>query len=740
MTRNLLGAATSIALALLAMAMTPAAAQSVPSEPPAIAPEALRYQRYFALAAAEFDVPVEILEAVAYVESRWQHRGAEPAHDPSPRLPESIGIMGLRDAAFFGATLDEAARLLGTTPATLARDAYQNVRGAAALLRKYGPGRARATTLAQWEPAIARLSGIPDAAVAQMHTHEVFAAIRDGRVARDYRVTRRAVDLERLFGAVRSRELAQPFQRVPRAGAATADIAIAAAGADQPGALWSPAATCNFRKGRTSAATHVVIHTIQGSYAGAIAWFKNCAASASSHYVVRSSDGQVTQMVAEADTAFHARAANAYAIGIEHEGFVDAPARWYTEAMIEASAALARGILGRLGRAPRVFDGLAGWNAVLARDAFNVVGHVNLANQSHTDPGAGWDWPRYRWLVDGAPIAARAVDLFDAGARVIAAARGAADDDFQIAFAAGASAFGAFGSLGGPIGSRPITGMNADGRVEVFMRAVDGALVHKWEKTPGGVWSNWHALGGALASEPAVARHADGRLAVFVRGTDDAVYTNAQLVPNGSWGGWRSLGGTSASVPVVATNADGRLAVFVRTPSGTLAHVAETAPGGAWAAWESLGGAITDAPTLARNQDGRLEVFARGADGLLKQIWQRTPGGLWSAWWNHGGEITSATTVVAHVDGRLEVFARAGDGALYASLQNAPNGTWAAWFKVAGFIASAPAAIVRADGRLDVLVLGVDGYAYSTSRATPGAAFSPWTRLGGPFDAAPAAF
>jgi hypothetical protein len=61
----------------------------------------------------------------------------------------------------------------------------------------------------------------------------------------------------------------------------------------------------------------------------------------SSHYVVRSSDGQITQMVAEKDTAWHARSANPYSIGIEHEGYVDQPS-WFTDAMYRSSAALTR--------------------------------------------------------------------------------------------------------------------------------------------------------------------------------------------------------------------------------------------------------------------------------------------------------------------------------------------------------------------------------------------------------------
>ncbi|CAM5259886.1 hypothetical protein SBADM41S_08153 [Streptomyces badius] len=40
----------------------------------------------------------------------------------------------------------------------------------------------------------------------------------------------------------------------------------------------------------------------------------------SAHYVIRSSDGEVTQTVRDKATAWHARSANASSVGIEHEG------------------------------------------------------------------------------------------------------------------------------------------------------------------------------------------------------------------------------------------------------------------------------------------------------------------------------------------------------------------------------------------------------------------------------------
>jgi len=170
------------------------------------------------------------------------------------------------------------------------------------------------------------------------------------------------------------------------------------ASSDYPPAIWNSAASCNYSS-RTAAISHVAIHTTQGSYASAISWFQNCAASVSAHYVIRSSDGQVTQMVTEANKAWHIGNSNGYTVGIEHEGYVNNPGVWYTSAMYNASSALTRDILASRGLAQKVYTGASGWNAVPADSLYNVKGHVNYAGQSHTDPGSGWDWPRYKTLV-----------------------------------------------------------------------------------------------------------------------------------------------------------------------------------------------------------------------------------------------------------------------------------------------------------------------------------------------------
>jgi N-acetyl-anhydromuramyl-L-alanine amidase AmpD len=97
----------------------------------------------------------------------------------------------------------------------------------------------------------------------------------------------------------------------------------------------------------------------------------------STHYVMRSVDGEVTQMVLDKDRAYHVGSSNRYALGIEHEGFVDDPGKWYTWATYSSSALLTR------------------WLTIkhdIPVDRDHIVGHVELPNQTHTDPGGGWNW------------------------------------------------------------------------------------------------------------------------------------------------------------------------------------------------------------------------------------------------------------------------------------------------------------------------------------------------------------
>ncbi|MGL5890626.1 MAG: N-acetylmuramoyl-L-alanine amidase [Bacteroidia bacterium] len=174
---------------------------------------------------------------------------------------------------------------------------------------------------------------------------------------------------------------------------------------DYSPALWNQAASCNFSSRNSVAVSAVTIHTVQGSYAGCISWFQNCAAGVSAHYVVRSSDGQVTQMVYESQKAWHVGTENPYTVGIEHEGYVTNPA-WYTTAMYQSSADLTRDIC----QDNAIDEMRTGWWPWLATTYYNqssipgnctrVKGHQHYPNQTHSDPGVNWDWNRFYQLIN----------------------------------------------------------------------------------------------------------------------------------------------------------------------------------------------------------------------------------------------------------------------------------------------------------------------------------------------------
>jgi hypothetical protein len=86
-----------------------------------------KYHALFEKAGKEFNVPAEVLMGMAFVQTRWVQGKTQPAG-----MAESFGIMALAD----GTSLQEAAKVTGIQTDELKRDAYQNIRGAAALLRK----------------------------------------------------------------------------------------------------------------------------------------------------------------------------------------------------------------------------------------------------------------------------------------------------------------------------------------------------------------------------------------------------------------------------------------------------------------------------------------------------------------------------------------------------------------------------------------------------------------------------
>ncbi|WP_327672739.1 MULTISPECIES: N-acetylmuramoyl-L-alanine amidase [unclassified Streptomyces] len=161
---------------------------------------------------------------------------------------------------------------------------------------------------------------------------------------------------------------------------------------DQPSADWIAASDANYRSAdrpNDQPIDRIVVHVTQSRFDGATTAFRDAGHGAAAHYVVRAADGHLAQTVREADVAYHAGnwAWNARSVGIEHEGFVDDPDRWFTDAAYRASARLAADISTR-------YD--------IPVDREHIVGHNEVPGATHTDPGPYWDWDRYIRLVRAA--------------------------------------------------------------------------------------------------------------------------------------------------------------------------------------------------------------------------------------------------------------------------------------------------------------------------------------------------
>ena len=159
--------------------------------------------------------------------------------------------------------------------------------------------------------------------------------------------------------------------------------ALAAPPPYYPPIEYVPAARANYDVGRTMAITQIVIHETAGTWFSAINWFQNPRSRVSAHYLVKAWGGGILQFVAESDTAYHARVANPYSIGIEHE-FDPRHGVYHTDSQYRSSALLVCAIARRYG---------------IPTDRNHIIGHNEVPGTDHSDPGPTWNWTYYMSLV-----------------------------------------------------------------------------------------------------------------------------------------------------------------------------------------------------------------------------------------------------------------------------------------------------------------------------------------------------
>jgi N-acetyl-anhydromuramyl-L-alanine amidase AmpD len=364
--------------------------------------------RAFEAAAKEFHVPKSVLMATSYNLTRWEtHAGqmsADGGYGPMDLRTSQPIEDGRGDPArpvntnattqHGDDTLNRAAQLLGISTKDLQSDATQNIRGGAAVLadkaKQLNNGKLPTNT-ADWYRAVAAFSG-SDANNAASFANDVFSTAKNG--ATDTTTDGQTLSVPSDSSA--SAQQAQPLNRDGVECPSGLDCRFVSAGYSANSADKTDYGNYdNANRPHDMQIKYIVIHDTEGSYDSAIAHFQDTTSKVSAHYVIRSSDGAVTQMVPTKDVAWHAGDwyVNMHSIGIEHEGFASTGSTWYTEAMYKSSAQLVRYLAKKYS---------------IPLDRQHILGHDNIPGTTdaslvtnHDDPGPYWDWNHYMDLVQG---------------------------------------------------------------------------------------------------------------------------------------------------------------------------------------------------------------------------------------------------------------------------------------------------------------------------------------------------
>lgn len=381
-------------------------------------------------AARDSRVPVRLLLAISYNQSRWERQGDAPSVDGGYGLmdltartfPADDGGNGLtrpapRNIRLGRAhdTLDEAAHLLHM-PARAVKDSeWQNIRGAAAVLARYARSLGNGVlpaSLGGWYGAVAEYSGATIAQTARQYADDVYATLRkgasltttDGQVMNLPPSPQPHPDRAQLGRLGLQPAVTPPSASVDCPSVLRCTFVPAAYAQDssdpgnygnydqagRPDHLLNPAGQPASMK-----VGYIIVHDTQGSYDAAISTFQNPASHVSANYVIRSSDGAVTEMVRPQDVSWAAADwyINMHAINIENEGFAAQGSTWYSGAMYRSLATLVRYLAARYG---------------IPLDREHILGHEDVPGPTsygtsvqHWDPGPFWNWNRFMALVHG---------------------------------------------------------------------------------------------------------------------------------------------------------------------------------------------------------------------------------------------------------------------------------------------------------------------------------------------------
>ncbi len=378
------------------------------------------------------DIPKGLLESVSWANTRMYHlTGLE--EESCSQMPRALGVMGLfvDGKNYFRENAKLVANLSGISVQQQLNNPENQILAYANAFNTIYNGYKTQTNSEELSIyfTLNYLSEIPDSGrvnqfALDAQIYQIMRFMKDQEFASTNNFSIKNYDLKHVFGIENFRILSAQKVMLGENSVTNElgdNYSLSAAKSTEYGpAVWNPAPSCNYSSRSGTAISAIVIHTIQGSYAGAISWSQNCSSNVSFHYVLRSSDGQVTQMVMEANKAWHVGSANPYTIGYEHEGWVNQTG-WYTEAMYQSSAALSRDIVNSGYGIPalRTFFGAATTGTNTLGNCTKIKGHQHYANQTHTDPGINWNWEKYYKLINNSPsitpVTAASGTLHDSG-------------------------------------------------------------------------------------------------------------------------------------------------------------------------------------------------------------------------------------------------------------------------------------------------------------------------------------
>jgi hypothetical protein len=331
----------------------------------------------FEMAAQDWDVPRDLLVAIAWHESSFAPE-AHAHEDESHRHRPALGWMGLTPER-----IALAAELTGYPAETIEHNREASILAGAAVLstlRDSGASFASGDRLdANWWPVVVAWSELGQEWMDHEFAWDVFRTLQNGLA-----VPTESGDLITMDGVEVPGLEGVDFVRAP-----ASDSGSFAAAHGYPGAArWVPAHSSNqsSRSSGTSSINRVVLHTTEGSYNGAISWFQNSSSDVSSHYVLRKSDGEITQMVSDERKAWHACSNNNDTIGLEHEGASSSASTW-TPQLLESSARLTAWLV-------TTYD--------IPIDRDHIVGHGEIQPSSCSyryDPGPHFPWDQYMSMV-----------------------------------------------------------------------------------------------------------------------------------------------------------------------------------------------------------------------------------------------------------------------------------------------------------------------------------------------------